>query len=86
MSDQMILEKDLIRFDEIIKNKYEINYKIVAAISTSRISYIQINENIDLFECVSPQHFYSNKMIGNDYYPYLFKQLIPYNLNKLKML
>jgi hypothetical protein len=86
MSDQMVLEKDLVRFEEIIKNKYKINYKIVAAISTSRIIYNKINENIDLFECVSPQHFYNNKMIGNDYYPYLFKQLIPYNLNKLKRL
>lgn len=86
MSATSVLQKDLIKLDSIIKNNYQINHKIVAAISSNVEKYTKINEFIDLFECNSPAPFVNNKMKDDIYYKELFNRLIPYSLTNLKLI
>jgi hypothetical protein len=77
-------EEDLIRFDNILKDKYHFDYKIIVAISSTEDKQYQVNENIGIYECISPAPFYGNKMRG-EYYGTLFKKIIPYNLDNIKL-
>lgn len=86
MTATIILEKHLIKLDDILKNQFRINYKIVAAISSGKEKYTKINENIDMYECDPPMPFVNNRMNDHVYYNALFKKLIPYNLDKLKLI
>lgn len=83
MSKDSVDEKDLIKLDNILKEKYNFEYKIIAALSTNEESNIKINNNIDLYKCNSPEPFVNNFMKNDLYYNDLFKRLVPYSLNNL---
>jgi hypothetical protein len=86
MSKDMPRHGDLLTLDAILRNKYDLKYKIVAAISSAEDKYVKISDHVDLFECISPAPFYGNKMRCNADYPKIFKMLIPYNLDNLKLI
>ena len=80
---------DLLRFIEIVKNKYiKINFKVISATSSSIYSediYLKtVGDFLDIYYCNSPKEFWNNRMDDHVYYKKLFDNMIT-NKYELKL-